>query len=147
MSFPILHNYLVICFIELGTLRLRGRQGLLLILEKIAFCIENGGTIALWFPIRRAGHCRTPLCPQQAFAQSIRPLGPAPFLGHDGVFEMDAFMISFLMDSFLFYSGAAADTERTNADFIGNWRLSFKKERGRDLWGADLFFPLASVSQ
>lgn len=105
MSFPTLHDYLVICFIELGTWRLRVRQGLLLISEKIAFCIENGGTIALWYTIRRAGHRRTPLCPQQAFIQSSRPLGPALFLGHAGVFALDAFMISFSHGflSFLFW--------------------------------------------
>lgn len=37
MSFLTFHDYLVICFIELGKLRLSVRQRLFLVLEKIAF--------------------------------------------------------------------------------------------------------------
>lgn len=138
MSCLTYHDYLIICFKELGKLSLSVRQRLLAISEKIAFSIENNSSLvpcsARWPPPDRtsspASFCSGQ--PAERLQQAHWPPGPVshfpPGCHLDGSFYYHFFS---WVPFFSILIRPQIQLERTNANFMETWKLNFfKKETG-----------------
>ena len=113
-------------------------------------------TITLWFPVQCAGHRQTLLCPQQAFVQSYMQRGWNKPTGSGSRSSFSTpvsfrWKLSLSLFSWIPFFPVLmllqTQSERTYANFLVIWTLSFLKKGGRDHRGKTLFLSIASVSQ